>query len=156
MRITPITLIALITTLSASAGAANSAQPSPYLSPREVVQLQLAALKTVDQPFKDAGFATVFRFTSPNNRAQTGPLPRFSKMIRDGFGDLINHKSAVLLPLVQQADEVLQPVEITSFGGRTYRYVFVLRQQDDGDCRRCWMTDGVVPQDARDSGSQAL
>ena len=43
---------------AATPSATNS--PSPLLSPKQVVQLQLDALKAVDQPFKDAGFATVF------------------------------------------------------------------------------------------------
>ncbi len=122
-------------------------QPHPSLTPQQVVQVQLDALKSVDQPAKDAGFATVFGFASPENRAQTGPLPRFSKMIQSGFGEMLNHKSARLQATVQQQDEALQPVEITSVGGKVYRYVFVLRRQHLEDCRGCWYTDGVIPQD---------
>ena len=122
-------------------------QPNPALSPRQVVQAQLDALQAVDRPTKDAGFETVFRFTSPENRAQTGPLPRFSAMIRNGFGELINFRSARLLPPLQQDDRVLQPVEITSLAGRTVRYVFILRRQLQSPYQGCWMTDGVIPQD---------
>ena len=137
----------LLVSVLASAPLAWAQEPNPRLSPREVVQLQLDALRTVDRPSKDAGFATVFRFTSPENQEQTGPLPRFSKMIREGFGELLNHRSAKLPPTVQEADRALQPVEITSLAGRTYRYVFVLRRQGEGEYRGCWMTDGVVPRD---------
>ncbi len=129
-------------------------QPSPGLSPREVVQLQLDALKKVDQPVKDAGFATVFRFASPRNQAQTGPLPRFSKMIREGFGEMLNHKSARLETTLQQQDEALQPVVLTSLAGRTFRYVFLLRLQDSEDCKACWLTDGVIPQDESTSSQE--
>lgn len=122
--------------------------PNPALSPREVVEAQLAALQKVDVPAKDAGFATVFRFTSPENREQTGPLPNFSKMIRTGFGEMINHRSVTLPPTLQQGDEALQAVELTSRAGRTYRYVFLLRRQEAGQYAGCWMTDGVVPQEA--------
>ncbi|MES2682832.1 MAG: DUF4864 domain-containing protein [Pseudomonadota bacterium] len=157
MRKTFILITAFASTLNLALAAtpAAVAKPSPALTPREVVQLQITALKAVDHPTKDAGFATVFRFTSPGNRAQTGPLPRFSRMIRDGFGEMINHKSARLLDTIQQADEALQPVEIISLGGKRYQYVFVLRRQDDENCRACWLTDGVIPQDER-SQSQEL
>ncbi len=141
-------LLLLLNSRLVPAAAPSLPSPSPQLGPREVVQLQLAALQAVDSPSKDAGFATVFRFSSPENRAQTGPLPRFSKMIREGFGEMINHKKAVLLPVIQEAGKALQPVELTSLGGQTYRYVFVLRKQDLEDCQGCWLTDGVIPQDA--------
>ncbi|MES2884577.1 MAG: DUF4864 domain-containing protein [Pseudomonadota bacterium] len=137
----------LLASVLASTAPAWAQEPNPGLSPREVVQLQLDALRLVDRPSKDAGFATVFRFTSPENREQTGPLPRFSRMIREGFGELLNHRSAKLPATLQEADRALQPVEITSLAGRTYRYVFVLRRQAEGDYQGCWMTDGVVPQD---------
>lgn len=151
-----ISTLAALATVMVSAHAASLTQPSPRLSPRDVVKLQLDALKAVDQPVKDAGFATVFRFTSPGNRAQTGPLPRFAQMIRQGFGEMINFKSAALLPTVQEADQALQPVEVTSLAGRKYRYVFVLRRQDDGNCIGCWLTDGVIPQDQGKQSSQDL
>lgn len=156
MRTQLIPLTVLLTLTGLAVQAAPASEPNPNLSPRDVVQLQLEALKKVDQPYKDAGFITVFRFTSPQNRAQTGPLPRFSKMIREGFGEMLNHKSARLEATLQQADEALQPVEITGLGGKTYRYVFVLRRQDDEGCRACWLTDGVIPQDAATSPSQEL
>ena len=141
-------LLLLAVALLSSAAVAQGPQPNPGLTPRQVVQLQLDALRTVDRPQRDAGFATVFRFTSPENREQTGPLPRFSKMLREGFGEMLNHRSASLPPTLQEADQALQPVEIVSLGGRTYRYVFVLRLQTEGDYQGCWMTDGVVPQDS--------
>lgn len=147
--------LALLNPALAAAPTPHTAKPSPQLSPREVVQLQLDALKRVDQPTKDAGFVTVFRFSSPENRAQTGPLPRFSKMIREGFGELLNHRSATLAATLQQGNQALQPVEIISVGGQRYRYVFVLRRQDTDDCRQCWMTDGVIPKDDTE-GSQEL
>lgn len=132
--------------LASAAVPATAAGPSPVLSARQVVELQLNALKTVDMPSKDAGFATVFRFASPENKEQTGPLPRFSKMIRDSFGEMLNHKSARLLAPVQQEDQLLQPVELVSLAGRTYRYVFLLRRVESASCAGCWMTDGVIPQ----------
>ncbi len=158
MRNTLLGWSAFLMMLNASLASAQpgaAAQPSPGLSPREVVQLQLDALQHVDHPSKDAGFATVFRFASPENRAQTGPLPRFSAMIRNGFGELINFKSARLLASLQEDGRVLQPVELTSLGGRTFRYVFVLRRQDRSPYQGCWMTDGVIPQE-RQGQSQEL
>lgn len=136
--------------LLASVAHAEAPQPSPRQSPAQVVTIQLQALREVDRPHPDAGFATVFRFASPENRAQTGPLPRFSRMIRDGYGELVNHRSARLLTTLQQGEEAMQPVEVTSRAGRVIRYVFLLRRVDEGPDAGCWMTDGVVQ--AADAG----
>jgi len=143
-------------TLAFAAAPAAAAGPNPKLTPKQVVQLQLDALKAVDAPVKDAGFATVFRFASPENQGQTGPLPRFAKMIREGFGEMLNHKSSRLLAPLQQQDQLLQPVELVSLAGRTYRYVFLLRRVDSENCAGCWMTDGVIPQDDAAPQSQEL
>ena len=150
MRNRIITLAVWLSVLSAPLAvwaAPTLPQPNPSLSVREVVQLQLDALRSVDQPFKDAGFAVVYNFSSPENREQTGPLPRFAQMVREGFGEMVNHRSANLPATVQQAEQALQPVELTSFSGRSYRYVFILRRQLEGEYAGCWMTDGVIPQD---------
>lgn len=150
-------LLALLNaTLACAAEPLTASGPSPALSAKQVVQVQLAALKAVDEPSKDAGFATVFRFASPENKEQTGPLPRFSKMIRDGFGEMLNHKSARLLTPMQQEDQLLQPVELVSLAGRTYRYLFLLRRVDTPGCKGCWMTDGVIPQEDGAPQSQEL
>ncbi len=157
MRQTLVSLAALMAMLNAGLATAQpGASPSPALTAQQVVQLQLDALKTVDAPVKDAGFATVFRFASPENREQTGPLPRFAGMIRQGFGEMLNHKSSRLLTPVQQQDQLLQPVELVSLAGRTYRYVFLLRRIDSANCSGCWMTDGVIPQDDSTPQSQEL
>lgn len=158
MRLILLMLTALLVTLNPGLARAQAAlpEPNPNLTPREVVRLQLGALKSVDQPYKDAGFATVFRFTSPENRLQSGPLLRFSKMIREGFGEMINHKSIKLSQTLQQDGAAIQPVELISLSGRSHRYVFILRRQAEGEYRGCWMTDSVVPQDKHSGQSQEL
>ncbi len=158
MRRPLLLLAALLAMLNASLVTARPAAigPNPSLTPRQVVERQLAALKTVDQPFKDAGFATVFNFTSPENRAQSGPFPRFAQMIRSGFGELINHKKSHLAATLQQGAEAAQPVEITSVSGRVTRYIFILRRQQQGEYKGCWMTDGVLPQQTDSGQSQEL
>ena len=118
-------------------------EPQPALKPADVVQMQLDALRDNDAPSPNAGIATVFRFASPPNRAQTGPLPRFTQMIREGYPDLLNHRQSKLFPLVTEADHVVQPVEIVTHKGETFRYLFMLRQYDQPQ-GKCWMTDGVI------------
>lgn len=161
IRLLPRLALALILSTASGLAAAKGKSleapgptPSPQYSPRQVVEIQLNALQRLDEPEKDAGIATVFRFASPENRSQTGPLPRFAQMLREGYPEMLNHRSHNLSPPVVQGDEALQPVELTSRGGRILRYVFVLRQQLDGPYKDCWMTDGVVVPDDQPEGRE--
>lgn len=139
-------LLAVLMLVAGSAGAADPvgrAEPHPALSPAAVVQLQLAALANVDRPTRDAGLAIVWGFASPGNRSQTGPLKRFTAMIRDGYPEMLNHRTAVLAPLVMDGAVALQGVELIDREGRRHRYVFQLSKQADGPFKDCWLTDSV-------------
>lgn len=127
----------------AAADTTTMPKPDPALSPAAVVQLQLAALARVDQPERDAGFAVVFGFASPGNRSQTGPLKRFTGLIRESYPAMLNHRSTTLAPLVLQGDIALQGVELIDRIGVLHRYVFQLSKQADGEYKDCWMTDSV-------------
>lgn len=127
----------------ASADPVRQAKPDPALSPAAVVQLQLAALANVDRPTRDAGLATVFGFASPGNRDLTGPLKRFAAMIRNGYPEMLNHRSTTLTPLVMDGEIALQGVELIDREGRLHRYVFQLSKQTEGEFKDCWMTDSV-------------
>lgn len=118
--------------------------PSPGLSVTEVVETQLAALKRGE----DVDLAVVFAFASPNNREQTGPLPRFISMLRNGYDALIEHRTAELSPPLLDGDQALQPVRLIGRDGREHGYVFILRRVVLPDCSGCWFTDGVVPPEA--------
>jgi len=133
----------LFASAASAADVANPPKPDPALSPAAVVQLQLAALAMVDKPERDAGFVTVFGFASPVNRSQTGPLKRFAGLIREGYPEMLNHRSTTLLPLIMQGDIAIQGVELIDRIGVLHRYVFELSKQPEGEFRDCWMTDSV-------------
>lgn len=141
-------LLALLVLWMAGAASAadpvGRAEPHPALSPSAVVRMQLAALAQVDRPTRDAGLAVVWGFASPGNRSRTGPLKRFAAMIRDGYPAMLNHRTAVLAPLVMDGAVALQGVELIDREGRRHRYVFQLSKQPDGEYRDCWMTDAVL------------
>lgn len=128
--------------------------PQASLTPEAVVRLQLDALRDNNRPSADSGIATVFGFASPPNRAQTGPLPRFVKMIRSNYADLLNHREARLFKTQFEAGQAIQPVEVISKDGASFRYLFILRRYDLPQ-GRCWLTEGVVgkPVDAQRSAA---
>lgn len=116
--------------------------PRASLSPSEVVRIQVEALRANDE--RDDGIAVAFRFASPANKQQTGPLSRFAQMIRsDPYRLMLEHDKAVYAPI-----EVVERVarqRVTLFGPRrTLTFVFFLSRQPAGRWKDCWMTDAVV------------
>lgn len=137
-------LVWLAGPLLAAAAERPPPTPNPALDPAAVVRIQLDALAHVDRPVRNAGLAIVFSFASPGNQAQTGPLDKFVGMIRRGYPDMLNHRSATLVKTKIDGDQALQGVEIIDRAGLAHHYVFILSRQHDAPFKDCWMTDGVI------------
>lgn len=145
-------LLSAVTLLGLSLSLAQAQEsPSPRLSPEEVVSAQLAGFAQGD----DEGIARAFAFASPGNRANTGPLPRFTRMIREAYPELIGHREAELAPLREDDSHAYQGVEIVGADGRSHLYLFILSRYEQEDCDGCWMTDGVSKRPA-DPDAKAL
>ncbi len=139
---------ALLLLVAGCAGAADNAAaptPNPALDPAAVVRIQLNALARIDVPAKDAGFAIVFRFASPGNQQQTGPLKHFTEILRKSYPEMLNHRSAKLVATVVEGEQALQGVELIDSSGISHRYLFILSRQSEAPFKGCWMTDGVMP-----------
>lgn len=130
------------------------ATPSPALSPSEVVSAQLDALRAVDDPAPDAGMAVVFAFASPGNRSQTGPLPRFSRMVRQGYGGLVNNRGATIEDVAIEDDTAFVATKVIARSGEVLTYVFILARGPHEGCEGCWLTDGVAERPSDDSGGE--
>ena len=118
-------------------------EPSPKLSPAQVVSAQLAALKNNDDD--DMGIRVTFRFASPGNKAQTGPIERFIEMLKNpAYQPMINYKSDHREPVEVDGSVAKQVVTLVSSSGKRTRYLFVLSKQKQPPCRGCWMTDAVM------------
>jgi hypothetical protein len=122
----------------------RAAGPSPGLAPATVVQIQLEALK--DNNARNDGIALTYAFASPANKAQTGPLARFTAMVLAApYDRLVNHRSVRYGPIAVGDDEAVQPVTVMDALGETNTYLWILSRQTEGPCTGCWMTDAVIP-----------
>ena len=141
----PIIIITLL--LRAPSLKADDADlmPSSDYRPQEVVQIVINSLQENSPARDDSGIATVFRFASPGNRAGTGPLPRFTSMIKRGFPDMLNHAGARYDPMEIVDDTAVQAVWLLQDSGKEMGYAFKLSRQPDGEYAGMWMTDAVVP-----------
>ena len=129
-------------------------EPSPDLSPTEVVRLQVEALGDNDAPHEDAGIEAAFNFASPANKRATGPLRRFRRLFDTStYGPMIDHEGATYsTPQIEEASAQLGVILTTDSGDRV-GYLFRLSKQSGSPYEDCWMTDAVrrVPvEEARD------
>ena len=122
----------------------ENAYPEPELKPNDVVRLQLLAMQQNDD--SDFGIEVTFRFASPANKKQTGPLKRFIRLVRNpSYHPLLNHINATFLELTVEEDFAVQDVIITTSNGKRIGYRFRLSIQKGPLYPDCWMTDSVIP-----------
>ena len=122
----------------------ENAYPEPKLKPNDVVRLQLLAMQQNDD--SDFGIEVTFRFASPANKKQTGPLKRFISLVRNpSYRPLLNHINATFLELTVEEVFAVQDVIITTSNGERIGYRFRLSIQKGPLCPGCWMTDSVIP-----------
>jgi hypothetical protein len=120
-------------------------EPRPVLSPEDVVLTQLDALKHNDTPYEDAGIETAWRFASPANRANTGPLAAFTRMVRnDAYRPMIDHREATLGPVGRRGSTATAEVAVTGPDGHNRSYRFRLSSDHRGELEGCWLTDAVL------------
>ena len=122
----------------------ENAYPEPELKPNDVVRLQLLAMQQNDD--SDFGIEVTFRFASPANKKQTGPLKRFISLVRNpSYRPLLNHINATFIELTVEEDFAVQDVIITTSNGERIGYRFRLSIQKGPLYPGCWMTDSVTP-----------
>lgn len=118
--------------------------PKPDYGPREVIEIQLDAMKHNDDPFEDSGIETAFNFASQANKNATGPLPRFKNMVHNRrYEPLLDHDRVEFDELEKEDGKAMQEVVVFN-GERTARYGFEVELQDKGSNEGCWMTNSVL------------
>ena len=128
--------------------------PRPDLSPAEVVRLQLAALQYNDAPYENAGIETAFRFASPANQRAVGTIDKFALIFLNPlYRPLVNHLDAQLGDMQMTDEQARQAVMLTMPDGKRAAYVFTLIRQHHAPFADCWMIDGVLRVDLKNSPS---
>jgi len=121
-------------------------QPSLDLAPEDVVRIVIDALANNDKPFPDAGIETTFGFASPANRVNTGPLQKFTLMVKaPPYGVMVDHVASDISDVVMVGEDAYLLVILTTRDGNEAAFAFRLSRQADGKFRGMWMTDAVWP-----------
>ena len=125
-------------------GSINTSYPNPELKANEIVSLQLMAMQQND--FSNHGIEITYRFASPQNKVQTGPLSRFIMLVKNpAYRPLLNHLDATFINLKVEGNVAIQEVIITTSKGTRKGFRFLLSLQQGEQFKDCWMTDAVVP-----------
>lgn len=119
-------------------------EPSPDLSPQDVVRIQVEALGSNDTPYEGAGIEAAFNFASPANKRATGPLDQFRKLFETStYGPMIDHEAATYSPPEIEGPVAQVGVILTTNEGTRVGYLFLLSKQVEAPYEECWMTDAV-------------
>ena len=122
----------------------NTSYPNPELKANEIVSLQLMAMQQND--VSNHGIEITYRFASPQNKIQTGPLSRFIMLVKNpAYRPLLNHLDATFLNLKVEGNVAIQEVIITTSKGTRKGFRFLLSLQQGEQFEDCWMTDAVIP-----------
>ena len=125
-------------------GSINTSYPNPVLKANEIVSLQLMAMQQND--VSNHGIEITYRFASPQNKVQTGPLSRFIMLVKNpAYRPLLNHLDATFLNLKVEGNVAIQEVIITTSKGTRKGFRFLLSLQQGEQFKDCWMTDAVIP-----------
>lgn len=131
--------------------------PSLQQTPGDVVRIVIEALAHNDEPYADAGIATTFAFASPANKVNTGPLSKFTQMVRNPtYGIMVNHAGHEFSEVVTMGRQAYQMVRILGASGAEAIFAFRLSRQLDGEYAGMWMTDAVWPIATGDLPEQAF
>ncbi len=136
--------------LSASVAAEHSEDgqllsPHPDRTARDVVGIQLEALRHNDTPSRDAGIEQVWAFAHPRNRVITGPLSRFARMLRGpGYSVLVNHRLHEVSAIRVGDTQAAFGVRVLAREGGFFRFLWRLERVEQ-PAGSVWMTTAVTP-----------
>ena len=120
-------------------------KPNSNLKPFDVLMIQLNSLKNNNNPYNDAGIEQTWEFAHPINKAATGPLESFKKMIyNESYKILISHENNKTIILKETPNKFVYKVYVLSKDKKKYYYIWQIeRVERDGKLKDCWMTTGV-------------
>ena len=124
---------------------ADMIKPDPSISPKEVISIQLIALQNNDLPFNDAGIEQTWEFAHPDNRAFTGPLDNFIRMLKNpSYVMMIDHLEHKIIPVEEQEMNSYYFVELIDSNGKKFGFEWTVEKvNQNGKFKDCWMTVGV-------------
>ena len=118
----------------------------PMISPEAAVHIQLRAMLNNDVPSPDSGIRKVWAFAHPENKRLTGPLQRFTAMIKGpDYAMLLNHRHHNIQLLERNSSVAVFAVRVTSAKGSVYVCQWQVAPVIGGENDGAWLTVSVSP-----------
>ena len=138
-----IIVLSILLFLSKISFADNLVKPSPDINPIDVVEVQLFALQSNDET--DFGIRQTWEFAHPRNKMATGPLPRFTSMIKTpAYSILLNNLKFETKEIFNDGKTAGIAVRIEAKDNKAYTYMWTLEKiLEEGPLNGNWMTSGV-------------
>ena len=96
-------------------------KPSPDINPIDVVEVQLFALQSNDE--NDFGIKQTWEFAHPKNQKNTGPIEKFTNMIKgNSYKMLLNHLEHKIVE--KQLSNLIASYEVTVLDENKTYYKF--------------------------------
>ena len=138
-----IIVLSILLFFSKTSFADNLVKPSPDINPIDVVEVQLFALQSNDET--DFGIRQTWEFAHPRNKMATGPLPRFTSMIKTpAYSILLNNLKFETKEIFNDGKTAGIAVRIEAKDNKAYTYMWTLEKIiEEGPSNGNWMTSGV-------------
>ena len=141
-----IVLILLSLSLIKSTSALEQIYPHPDMSPKDVIEIQLKSLQKNDEPKPDAGILQTWAFAHPNNRLMTGPIERFTRMMKSqNYKYILYHRHHKIERVFKTNSNSQFAVTITTKYNRKMTFRWELEKVKKGMYFGSWMTTSVSP-----------
>ena len=120
-------------------------KPTPEINPEKVVKIQLSSLMNNNEPYLNAGIEQTWEFAHPSNRAFTGPIQRFTKMMyAPSYAVMLDHKKHDFIEVKLDKNIAYFFIELTSIDGKMFGFKWTLEKvKEEGGFKDCWMTTAV-------------
>ena len=129
---------------STSTRSAEMVYPNPDIAPAEVIAIQLNGLQYNDKPEVDAGIRQTWIFAHPRNQAMTGPLSRFTTMLKGpSYGMMLDHVSHKIVPANSGEGWRQFDVFMEAGNGKVLQFAWIVEKVTKGRYKDCWMTVAV-------------
>ena len=120
--------------------------PDSSIPPERVIEIQLQAMQLNDVPSPDFGIAQTWIFAHPRNKSMTGPLERFTAMLKGpNYQMMLNHRKHTIEPVVLTESYVLYNVFIITAFEHKASFQWEVSKVKSGIHRGSWMTTAVSP-----------
>ena len=120
-------------------------KPSKKIEPDQVVKIQLKGLMNNNDPYSDVGIEQTWEFAHPKNKKYTGPLEKFTKMLKgDSYYMLLGHKEHQIEQVYLNENVATFLVTILDSDKTYYKFKWQVEKYiNQGPLKDCWLTTAV-------------